>query len=113
MVRTPLIEGGSSCDNSGISYVCTHVPMSPRARTSASDDWFLIKVSEKGMRSMVTGYPGERATSSVVSHCFLLVHQSSVTTLLVTSVSAAAAAICASECLVFVPPSLILWTVCE
>ena len=29
----------------GISYICAHVPMSPRARTSVPDDWSVIKVS--------------------------------------------------------------------
>ena len=29
-----------------ISYICAHVPMSPRARTSVPDDWLVIKVSE-------------------------------------------------------------------
>ena len=30
----------------GISYICAHVPMSLRARTSVPDDWLVIKVSE-------------------------------------------------------------------
>ena len=30
----------AQCDVSGISYICAHVPMSPRARTSVPDDWF-------------------------------------------------------------------------
>ena len=30
----------------GISYICAHVPMSPRARTSVPDDWLTIKVTE-------------------------------------------------------------------
>ena len=29
-----------------ISYICAHVPMSPRARTSVPDDWLVINVSE-------------------------------------------------------------------
>ena len=36
------------CDNSGISYICAHVPMRPRARTSVPDDWFSIKDTESG-----------------------------------------------------------------
>ena len=46
VVRTPLIERGSSCDNSGISYISAYVPMSPRARTSVPDDWLVIEVSK-------------------------------------------------------------------
>ena len=40
----------------GISYICAHVPMSPWARTSVPDEWFLIKVTEKWLRSVVTRY---------------------------------------------------------
>ena len=29
----------AACENSLMSYICVHVPMSPRARTSVPDEW--------------------------------------------------------------------------
>ena len=36
-------------ENSGISYICAHAPMSPRARTSAPDERWSTEVQQKGM----------------------------------------------------------------
>ena len=45
-----------------IGFICVHVPMSLRARTSAPDVWYRIKV----LKSVVTGYPGDEHVFSVV-----------------------------------------------
>ena len=43
---TTRSKGGVVVTIMGISYICAHVPMSPRARTSASNAWYRIKVTE-------------------------------------------------------------------
>ena len=50
----PLLEGIHATDTREFSiisdwefsYICAHVPMSLRARTSVPGDWLVIKVSE-------------------------------------------------------------------
>ena len=61
------------CDNSGISYICAHVPMSLRARTSVPDEWFSIKVTESGWDLWWRGTQGNERIWSVVELWFLLV----------------------------------------
>ena len=43
-----VLSRRDECNDSGISYICAHVPMSARARTSVPDEWFTIKVTENG-----------------------------------------------------------------
>ena len=40
-------KAAGACENSLMSYIYVHVPMSPRASTSIPDEWWIVKGIEK------------------------------------------------------------------
>ena len=76
-MRTSLTKGGVVIMN----VICTHVPMSPRARTSVSDERSQNKVAVKvwsGFSEMLTGTLGDEQIYSVVLWDCCSSHQRSV-----------------------------------